>query len=329
MDIERLDFGDTAAIRDCHHVHCAALRADDPAGPSVSARVFGYSLEYGWLGDPGEVWLARDGGAVAGWYRLELPDLDNRELARLTLVVAPQSRRRGIGRELLRHASVRAAAAGRSVLSGMALADTALDGSAGADFARASGARPGITDVRRVLTVRDLPPGRLSELRAAAERAAAGYSLVTWTGLIPPELLGPVALMEEVMEDASGGWDAARVDQRSNRIVRTTGVRRYWAGARHDDTGEIVAVTRLEVDPEDPAWGHQGLTAVAVPHRGHRLGLLLKAAMTQWFTTAEPLVERIHTSNSADNVHMIAINEALGYRVLDPASTWWHLDLGR
>ncbi|HZR50353.1 MAG TPA: hypothetical protein VFB06_12615 [Streptosporangiaceae bacterium] len=52
-------------------------------------------------------------------------------------------------------------------------------------------------------------------------------------------------------------------------------------------------------------------------------------ATTQWFVTAEPLVERIHTSNSKDNVHMIAINEALGYRVLGPVSTRWRMDLGR
>lgn len=329
MDIERLDFADTGSVLECHDVHIAALRADDPGGPAPAAQVFGYSLEYGWAGDPGEVWLARAGGALAGWCRLELPDLDHRDLARLTLVVTPDRRRRGIGRELLRHAVARAAAAGgRATLSGAALA-----GSAGEAFARASGAIPGITDVRRVLAVRDLSPGRLSELRAEAERSAAGYSLVTWTGLIPPELLGPVARMEQAMEDSLGGqrgtWDAARVDERSNRMVRTTDVRRYWTGARHDSTGELVAITRLEADPEDPAWGHQGLTAVTVPHRGHRLGLLVKAAMMQWFTTAEPLVERIHTVNSGDNVHMIAINEALGYRTLGPATTWWRMDLGR
>lgn len=334
MDIERLDFVDIGSVLECHDVHIAALRADDPGGPAAAAQVFGYWLEYGWTGDPGEVWLARDGGALSGWYRLELPDLDHRDLARLTLVVTPDRRRRGIGRELLRHAVVRAAAAGgRATLSGAALAGTGPAGSAGAAFARASGAIPGITDVRRVPAVRDLSPGRLSELRAEAERAAAGYSLVTWTGLIPPELLDPVARMEQVMADSVSDqrdtWDAARVDKRSNRMVRTTDLRRYWTGARHDTTGELVAITRLEVDPADPAWGHQGLTAVTVPHRGHRLGLLVKAALMQWFMTAEPLVERVHTTNSDDNVHMIAINDALGYRILGPATTWWRMVLGR
>ena len=37
--------------------------------------------------------------------------------------------------------------------------------------------------------------------------------------------------------------------------------------------------------PEAPSWGFQELTAVTRPHRGHRLGLLVKAAMLEWLAT--------------------------------------------
>jgi RimJ/RimL family protein N-acetyltransferase len=57
---------------------------------------------------------------------------------------------------------------------------------------------------------------------------------------------------------------------------------------------------------------------VTRPHRGHRLGLLVKAAMLEWLAEAEPQLERIVTGNAAVNQHMIAINQQLGYELLEP-----------
>ena len=78
---------------------------------------------------------------------------------------------------------------------------------------------------------------------------------------------------------------------------------------------ERAALTELRVDPDVPGWGNQGNTAVARPHRGHLLGLLVKAALMQWLADAEPCVRKVVTYNSAANSHMIAINEELGYEV--------------
>ena len=87
----------------------------------------------------------------------------------------------------------------------------------------------------------------------------------------------------------------------------------------------MAALTQLEDDPDSPEWGHQGLTAVARPHRGHRLGLLVKAAMLDWLASAEPQLEQIETGNAGANEHMIAINEALGFTIRDPAWAWLEL----
>ena len=75
-----------------------------------------------------------------------------------------------------------------------------------------------------------------------------------------------------------------------------------------------------------PEWGFQELTAVARPHRGHRLGLLLKLAMLDLLAAREPQLTRVITLNTAGNDHMIAINDQLGFGVLDrwPA---WELDV--
>jgi len=97
--------------------------------------------------------------------------------------------------------------------------------------------------------------------------------------------------------------------------------------ARHDDTGELAALTEVLVDPGDPGWGHLAVTVVIRKHRGHRLGLLLKIAMMELLATTEPQLERIATWNAQSNEHMIAVNEALGYTVFGQPATSFRLDV--
>jgi hypothetical protein len=58
------------------------------------------------------------------------------------------------------------------------------------------------------------------------------------------------------------------------------------------------------------------------PHRGHRLGLLLKVAMLDLLAEREPQLRWVVTANADSNSHMIAINAALGFRFLDSRSSW-------
>ena len=109
-----------AALLGCQAAWSAALDIDDADGPRMTGQVLGAWLRQGFTGDPAEAWFipGTTPGTVVGWYRLELPDLENRDRAELLIVVDPAARRTGLGRTLLRHAAERAAAAGRSVLGG-------------------------------------------------------------------------------------------------------------------------------------------------------------------------------------------------------------------
>jgi hypothetical protein len=89
----------------------------------------------------------------------------------------------------------------------------------------------------------------------------------------------------------------------------------------------MAALTGLSVAPEVPEWGRQDPTMVARPHRGHRLGMLVKAAMLEWVATAEPGLRMIQTGNADGNAHMIAINEQLGYELLQPGWQFYTIDV--
>jgi GNAT superfamily N-acetyltransferase len=328
MRIERLDLADTDTIRRCFTMFTAAQRVDEPDGPWFTERPFRGWLTVGWGGDPREIWLVRGPaeGSVAGWYKLDLPDLENLDQAELTLVVHPAQRRNGLGHALLEHAVERAAANGRSVLNGPTRGDD------GDDFARSAGAERGLVDIQRVMDVRAMADEQLARLRESAEQAAAGYSLVSWTGLVPEDFIEQAAALFAALNDAPHDphvapaiWDARRVRERVNALRSHYGLRTYAVAAVKEDTGEPAAVTEVAVDPADPGWAHQMITGVTRQHRGHRLGLLVKIAMVQWLRGAEPALERVDTWNAQSNQYMIAVNEALGYTILGQPASWWKL----
>jgi RimJ/RimL family protein N-acetyltransferase len=214
------------------------------------------------------------------------------------------------------------------------LSGGARNGTAGEAFARRIGAEPGLVDIERLLEPGQLEDGRVTRLRAEAERHAAGYELVSWTGPVPEELIEHMAALYAALSDAPHDpdvepekWDAQRVRERVNGMREHFGTRDYAVAARHVASGEMAALTQVTVEPPNPDWGFQLITAVIAAHRGHRLGLLVKAAMLEWLATAEPQIERIMTWNAEDNKHMIAVNEALGYTVFGAPATSWRLDV--
>jgi len=325
MNLERFAADtDRELVLACHEIYLSGIPADAPGEPPLSLRSFAGWMALGWTEDPSEAWLARDrAGRPCGWYVLTLPRRENRHVAGVSPVVHASRRRAGLGTALVRHAAGRAAGHGRTLLSA-----EAREGSPGSAFAAALGARRGITEVHRVLEVQAVPAGHLATLRAKAESAAGGYSLLSWAGPVPDGLVPAVAAINAAEADApqEAGceaqlWDADRVRLEDHRRA-VQGWRSYTVAARSLATGELAGLSRLSVDPAEPAWGLQELTAVTTPHRGHRLGLLVKVAMLELLAKREPQLTRILTGNVDGNEHMIAINAELGFTVLDRWPSW-------
>ncbi|MFF4125029.1 GNAT family N-acetyltransferase [Microbispora rosea] len=324
-------------------------RACDQPGPAMSWRHFTASVRSGSGGERAEAWVAHDDGRislgrtddgrtdsgqvgrdeVAGGYILHFPQDDNTHLALLRLMTRTGRRREGVGGALLDHAIGRARDEGRRVL----IAEASADGP-GAAFAKVRGFSPAATETRLVLDLRTADWSGLELLRARAVRHATGYSLERWAGPTPDDLLGDMARLAEGMNDEPLGdlamedqrWTADRVRAREEMLARA-GQRTYTMIARHTAGGEPAGFTQLVVDAERPeGWGRQSSTTVLAPHRGRRLGLVLKLANITWFRACEPSIERVITWNSVANPHMLAINEAMGFEVFD---TWhqWQLDI--
>ncbi|MGW2142990.1 N-acetyltransferase family protein [Nonomuraea bangladeshensis] len=320
MTVQRVDLGrDEGMVAGLYDAYVAAS-ADDP-GPLPTLPRFRLNFGADRPGQGVEMWVAVESGNVAGGYSLGLPRLDNTHTASVfPLVVRPERRGRGLGAALFEHAVGRARAHGRRLL----LTETPATG-AGARFARAHGMTPSVTEARRTLDLRAADPAALRALTPAVE----GYTLQQWVGPAGPELLDDLATLFDGMNDAprdagveASRYDAERVGERE-RSIAEAGQTCYTTIARRDGDGAPAAFTRivLKADRSD-GWASQVDTVVLRPHRGRRLGLLVKLANLLWLRESEPHLDRVITWNAGTNVHMLAINEAMGFRLLDEWHTW-------
>ncbi|MDG4822514.1 GNAT family N-acetyltransferase [Asanoa sp. WMMD1127] len=325
--------GDEAGARHAFDIRSRSIAADVPDFPPVCPRNFYGSLSDPWPGVHKANAIAWLDDEPAGFVEMRLPFLENTGTADLTLDVLPDSRRRGVGRALLAWAEQTARTDGRKHLIGESV--FALPGgderpTAGQAFARARGADLALTDVRRRLVVETLDHAALDALFAAALPAAAGYSLVNWRDHVPDEFLADTAYLEgRLMSDAPTGDLAVEGLKMSSERLREEeaararrGRRVYTTAARHDASGRLVAITSVDFNATVDWHVFQQITLVDPAHRGHRLGVLVKLANLRAVLAAEPALRVIDTWNAAVNSHMIAINEAMGFRPVDEWHSW-------
>ncbi|MGB9280898.1 MAG: GNAT family N-acetyltransferase [Pseudonocardiaceae bacterium] len=322
-------------IREWYELRCSVVRADRPGDPPPCWVNERGRLRYPSPGVDKAGWLARDAGSVVGACALRLPMLDNLHNAEGEILVAPQHRRRGIGRALLAHLRTEAQRQGRIRLVSSEV-DHPLDPAApdpAGRFAMACAALPALVGTRRRLAIDSVDPAVLARLDAQAWAKADGYSLVQWVGSTPQRWLDDVAYLtgrmstdvplDDLQWDAEV-YDAARI-QAEDVSSLARGLHLVTTAAAHG-TGQLVALTQIVGFATSTWFASQENTIVAPEHRGRRLGTLIKVANLRHARAQRPDLRVIDTCNADSNPHMVAINEAMGFR---PHSRLveWQLDV--
>ena len=271
-------------------------------------------------------WGAREHGSLVGGAYLLLPDQDNVHLGWTSVLVLPEARRRGIGRKLLRTVADRAAVDGRAVL----VCDTSDRLPASAAFARAVGASPGLETHTNQLDVRTLKPEQLQRWIDESRAKAAGYhtAWVDWANA-DDATIAQVAQAYEAINDMPKGdiafeaehWDVPRTRDRYAFFVQM-GIDVWTVIAIDDATGAGVGFTEINLKPQVPEIVQQQGTAVAPAHRGHALGMWLKAAVLERLVREQPKAQFVRTGNAKVNEAMLRINTELGFRPAWSTTLW-------
>lgn len=310
-----------------------ALAADIPDFPPPCRTRQLVLLNEQFPGERTRRWLAYLGPDAVGSATLELPTLDNLDNAGIDVVVDPDHRRRGVGRALYERAVEAARAEGRKRITAMSV-ETLPGGperdGAGSAFATSMGMANALGEVRRRLDLDSVDDADHDRLLAEAWPKASGYSVVSWTDVVPDEYLDDVAVLEgRLIQDAPMGdlaWEPEKVDGARLRGIeafrRKYRGRAHQAGMRHDESGRLVAWTMLVVYPSTPFHAWQGTTLVHPDHRGKRLGTIAKIENLRHARAREAELRLIDTWNAAENQHMIGINEAIGFRAVDSWVNW-------
>ena len=318
MRIRQIGLSDDAAFGAWFAVYDAAQKHDQCGGPwrlERESRVLHESTEYRDV----VLWVADDEGDIVGAAGLDMPLKDNRRLATIEIVVRPDRRRRGIGSALLQVLEKEAAERGRTSLLVSVHGSVPGKPTAGMLFAERHGFTRRITDLMRV----QRPPfqlDRLTELGREAQPYAADYTLATWHGRIPDEHIAEYArLAGRMSTDVPMGeldyepelWDVERVRVGEKRRIRMG--RDWWCTVAVAPDGMLAGMTEISLAVDSDHSAFQGDTIVDRPHRGHRLGILLKIANLRAVLADRPGVQSIWTWNAASNRYMISVNEKLGY----------------
>jgi GNAT superfamily N-acetyltransferase len=301
----------------------------------------------GWLNqrwEPKRLFVARTAGRIVGRGLYETQPEDSADHAWLAVEALPDHRRHGIGSALFDRLEAIAQAEGRRVQ----IVYTPSPDAPGERLPSPTGFGSvplGNPEVRFLLgrgyrleqvvrasrLVLPVDPVELGRLRAeAAAHAGPDYSVLQWVDRTPTKWLPDLALLYTRMStDApSAGlaepvqlWTPERIareEQKAAAGPRTS----LTSAVLHGPSGHLVGFTALEVPAESRRAVSQEDTLVLREHRGHRLGMLLKAANLQLLAAERPGHPSVTTFNAEENRHMLTVNEALGFAPMGYEGAW-------
>ena len=272
------------------------------------------------------IFLARDGGGGLAGYGVaarNLKDTENAHIRWSEIAVKPHHRRVGLGRALFARVLGSFEGQGDNIT---VISETKDRMPSGEAFAHAIGAKPGLPMKLKQVDLRTVDRTKVAGWARATPK---GYRLERIDGTVPAQFVQAFIEASEGINDMPRGeiafndWKLteAQIRQRES-FFKQAGMTWWLLLAIDDRSGEGVGFTEVEFNPQDPHAIQQEGTAVVAAHRGHGIGLWLKALMLERILDERPDSRFIRTGNANVNKQMLAINEKLGFADAWQTTLW-------
>ena len=330
MEIRALDesaMADDAVMREFYDLSRRSETLGREQAPFWSFQEFLGAYRTPDTGERQELFAAYDGDRMVANATFWTPVFDNTDKAFFDLSVDVPCRRRGYGSAMLAHLEQHARHWERSlVMSGSTLPYDEQDGHPYRLFAEACGYELSNVEVVRYLDL-PVPDERIQEWIDKAAPRHPGYTIETFVGAVPDELVESLCLLlgQLPVDAPTGSVDFDEEVVTPQRYaewiegVTAMGRVRYETVALTPDR-QVVAQSTLAMPLRDGTNVYQWGTFVHREHRGHHLGLATKAVNLRAVQSARGDLVRIVTQNAETNDHMVAINDLMGFYPVEVAA---------
>ena len=284
---------------------------DDPPWQDVQVRDY---LAETMPGERRISWIAEDDRLAEGESRVfaHVSILLLGDIGVLEVLVHPDLRRRGLGRQLV------AVAARRAYLEGFSSIGVEVIGATPAiAFYESLGFEREYVETRSVLSLSKVD---WESLGTMARGISDGYRVEYHPGGPPEELLEAYAQAKLEAPDDDDNLDLAPRSSDPQRLrdsLRTLhkrGLKPYIVLAIHAASGVVAGLTEVVVPAQHPERADQYDTIVARDHRGCGIDRAIKARMLFELRSAEPGLLEVQTWNAQNNEAMLKVNAELGYQ---------------
>ena len=266
------------------------------------------------------IWTAWDGDALVGAVELfwwEMPTNRNRAWVHFDVPAYSEEVVSTLGAVAAGHAT----AHGRTLLNVETPRDSELDA-----WVSQRGGKLGSVEEHNVTRLASLDRSDIAALAAARPE---GYELLSFDTRCPDDLVEPYVTLIESMNDAPRDdltmedwtFTPEKVRMWEDGIV-ARGHTCWTVIARSMETGELAGFNQLVVHPEWPEMIQNEDTAVTEKHRGHGLGLWVKAVNLLRVLDERPEAVCVETWNAASNTHMLRVNRRLGFACEHVWNSW-------
>lgn len=250
---------------------------------------------------------------------------ENKHLAQFDIMVHPDFRRQGLGKQLLGLIVEAAQADNRRLL----LTNTNDRIPAGEAFMQRLEGKPGLEGHVNQLKIADLDYNLIREWLEQGQKNVAEFELGIWEGDYPDEQLNEIVKLLDLTNQQPLG-DLAIEDmhitpeqlREMQKMDKARGNQRCTVYVHEKASGKFAGYTETVWNPNRPEILHQDMTGVFPQYRGKGLGRWLKAAMLDLMLKLHPEIKFVRTTNADTNAAMLRINNQLGFKPYMTSILW-------